>query len=502
VIVVTIGVMMSLFLAAMESTVVATAMPTIVSQLGGLSNYSWVFAAYMLTSTTVVPVFGKLSDIYGIRPVFLVAIALFLVGSILCGQAGSMGELIAYRALQGVGAGGVMPLAFITIGAIFSLQERARMQGFFSGVWGVSSVFGPLLGGFLVDQVSWRWVFYINIVPGLLAAALVWGALVEQRRDTRARPSVDYLGVALLSVSIVLLLLGLFELGTMMSWALLGGALVCGALLAVVEQRAADPIVPLRLFRSRSFAVACGHGILAGFAMFGCVSFIPLFAQAVLGASATGAGATLMPLMLGWVGASIVGSRLLLRFDYRTLALAGMVLLTLGSGLLLLPFIATFGVAGLLVPTGMMGVGMGLSIPSFLIAVQSSVARSDLGTATSTVQFSRSIGGTLGVSVMGVALAAGLAARLRDAGIDPASVSLDGLVDPVQGSGSALDGALRAALSGAMGNVFVLAFATAAIGLAVTFLAPRGRIGQEQVQEAQQDAAGAELEAGPVIEMP
>jgi Na+/melibiose symporter-like transporter len=313
---------------------------------------------------------------------------------------------------------------------------------------------------------------------------------------------VDYLGVALLSVSIVLLLLGLFELGTMMSWALLGGALVCGALLAVVEQRAADPIVPLRLFRSRSFAVACGHGILAGFAMFGCVSFIPLFAQAVLGASATGAGATLMPLMLGWVGASIVGSRLLLRFDYRTLALAGMVLLTLGSGLLLLPFIATFGVAGLLVPTGMMGVGMGLSIPSFLIAVQSSVARSDLGTATSTVQFSRSIGGTLGVSVMGVALAAGLAARLRDAGIDPASVSLDGLVDPVQGSGSALDGALRAALSGAMGNVFVLAFATAAIGLAVTFLAPRGRIGQEQVQEAQQDAACAELEAGPVIEMP
>ncbi|HEU5086932.1 MAG TPA: MFS transporter, partial [Roseiflexaceae bacterium] len=347
VIVVTIGVMMSLFLAAMESTVVATAMPTIASQLGGLSSYSWVFAAYMLTSTTVVPVFGKLADVYGIRTMYLVAIAIFLIGSVLCGRAATMTELIAFRAVQGIGAGGVMPLAFTTVGAIFSLQERARMQGWFSGVWGVSSVFGPLLGGFLVDQVSWRWVFYVNIVPGLLAAALVWSALQEPEHERGARPAVDYAGVVLLSLAIVLLLLGLFELGTTMSWLLLGGAVLCGALLAWVEQRAADPIVPLRLFGTRSFAVACGHGLLAGFAMFGSVSFVPLFAQAVFGTSATGAGATLTPLMLGWVLASIVGSRLLLRFAYRSIALTGMVMLTLGSGLMLLPFMSALGVPGL-----------------------------------------------------------------------------------------------------------------------------------------------------------
>ena len=504
VIVVTIGVMMSLFLAAMESTVVATAMPTIASQLGGLSSYSWVFAAYMLTSTTVVPVFGKLADVYGIRSMYLVAIAIFLVGSVLCGRAATMTELIAFRAVQGIGAGGVMPLAFTTVGAIFSLQERARMQGWFSGVWGVSSVFGPLLGGFLVDQVSWRWVFYVNIVPGLLAAALVWGALQEPEHEKGARPAVDYAGVVLLSAAIVLLLLGLFELGTTTSWLLLGGAVLSGAVLAWVEQRAADPIVPLRLFGTRSFAVASGHGLLAGFAMFGSVSFVPLFAQAVFGTSATGAGATLTPLMLGWVLASIVGSRLLLRYAYRTIALTGMVMLTLGAGLMLLPFMSALGVPGLLVPTGLMGVGMGLSIPAFLIAVQSSVARRDLGTATSTIQFTRSIGGTLGVSVMGVALASGLASALRAAGIDPASVSLDGLIDHASEGGAAVDGVLRDALAHAMTGVFWLAFGAAALGLLVTILAPRGRIGQpEDIGAPAAEPAGmAEVEGRAATETP
>jgi EmrB/QacA subfamily drug resistance transporter len=476
--VVTAGVMMSLFMASMESTVVATAMPTIVSQLGGIDSYSWVFAAYMLTSTTMVPIFGKLSDIYGIRPVYLAAIALFLGGSLLCGRANSMTELIAYRAVQGIGAGGLLPLAFITIGAIFSLQQRARMQGLFSGVWGVSSVAGPLLGGFLVDSVSWRWVFYVNLLPGLIAAALVGLALLERKRDAAQRPSIDYAGVALLSAGSVLLLLGLSDLGRPESWGLMAAAAVCIALLAWVEQRASDPIVPLTLFRSRTFAVACGHGVLAGFAMFGCTSFIPLYAQAVLGTSATGAGATMIPMMLGWVTASIIGSRLLLRFAYRTLAVIGMVLLTAGTALLLLP-IGPGGLIQLLIPTGMMGVGMGLSIPSFLIAVQSGVPRSTLGTATSTVQFSRSIGGTFGVSIMGAALAAGLANGLRAAGLDPAAVSLNGLIDPLQGSAApAIDGALRTALAAGMYWVFLIALVAAAAGLVVTALAPRGRIGQ------------------------
>jgi MFS family permease len=281
---------------------------------------------------------------------------------------------------------------------------------------------------------------------------------------------------------------------------MLAGAAVAIALLAWVERRAADPIVPLALFKQRMFAVACGHGILAGFAMFGSTSFVPLFAQAVLGTSATGAGATLMPMMLGWVFASIVGSRLLLRVPYRTLAVAGMVLLTVGSAVLLLP-IGPGGTLQLLIPTALMGIGMGLSIPSFLIAVQSSVERSVLGAATSTLQFSRSLGGTFGVSVMGAALAAGLASGLRAAGLDPASVSLNGLIDPLQKeSAPALDTALRSALASGMQAVFLIALVAAALGLAVTWMAPRVRIGQGAAPSASPEGhLAAEPEPAPTV---
>jgi EmrB/QacA subfamily drug resistance transporter len=473
-IVVTIGVMMSLFLASMESTVIATAMPTIVAQLGGIDSYSWVFTAYMLTSTTVVPIFGKLADIYGIRPVYLVAIAIFIVGSMLCGTANTMLELIIYRAVQGIGAGGLLPLAFITVGAIFSFEQRTKMQGVFSSVWGVSAVAGPLLGGFLVDTISWRWVFYVNLPPALLAAALVGFALTQKRREGNAKPVIDYAGVLLLSAGSVLLLLGMSDLGRPESWGFLVGAAIALAALAWVEQRATDPIVPLKLFRERTFATACGHGLLAGCAVFGIVTFMPLYAQAVLGTSATGAGATLIPLMLGWVFASIIGSRLLLTKSYRSLALVGMVLLVIGALLLLLPAMPGLGLVQFLIPTGLMGVGMGLSIPSFLITVQSSVARTDLGTATSTVQFSRSLGGTFGVGIMGAALAAGLASRLIAAGLDPSTISLNRLIAPPPGEAApALDGILRDALAGAMGSVFIIALVASVGALIVTWLAPK-----------------------------
>jgi Na+/melibiose symporter-like transporter len=285
----------------------------------------------------------------------------------------------------------------------------------------------------------------------------------------------------LLSIGCILLLLGLSDVRAAQNWAALIGAAICFGILASVERRAADPIVPLRLFQARTFAVACGHGITAGFAVFGCVTFIPLYAQAVLGTTATGAGATLIPLMLGWVFASIVGSRLLLRIPYRTLAMVGMVLLTIGAALLLLPTIAGLGMIQLLIPTGFMGVGMGLSIPSFLITVQSSVARSDLGAATSTVQFSRSMGGTFGVSVMGATLAAGLASGLVAAGVDPSTVSLNGLIDPLKkSSASALDSTLQQALGGAMHWVFLIALLASIGALIVTTLAPRGTVQSAQ----------------------
>jgi EmrB/QacA subfamily drug resistance transporter len=479
VVVVTGAIMLSLFLASMESTVVATGMPTIVSQLGGLEYYSWVFSAYMLTSTTTVPLYGKLSDLYGRRPVYAAAMALFLIGSVLCGLAQSMVQLIAARAVQGVGAGGLLPLAFIMIGDMFSLEQRARMQGLFSGVWGLSSVVGPLLGGFLVDRVSWHWIFYINLVPGLLAGLLVWQAWVDPPREGTARPAVDYAGSALLTAGVVVLLLGLFELGTPISWVLLAAAGLSFALLGWVERRAADPVLPLALFRDRLFVVACAHGVLAGWAMFGSTAYVPLFVQAVLGTSATAAGATLTPLLIAWVVASIIGSRLLLTMGYRTLAVVGMVLLTIGA--FLMSQINTGSSQwSLAIGLALMGTGMGLSIPAFLIAVQSTVSRRSLGTATSTLQFSRSIGGVFGVSIMGVMLSARLAENLRAVGLDPAAVSINSLLDPLAqaAASTALDTTLRTALAGAIQGVFVLAFIAAGLGLIATALAPAGRIAQ------------------------
>lgn len=497
---ITLGILLSLFLAAMESTVVATAMPTIVSQLGGLASYSWVFTAYILASTTAVPIYGKLSDVYGRRPVYAAAMALFLVGSLLCGLAQSMPQLIAARALQGLGAGGLLVLAFVIVGALYSFEQRARMQGLFSGVWGVSSIIGPLLGGFLVDQVSWRWVFYVNLVPGSLAVALIWVLWVDEARAPgAAAPQVDYLGAGLLTAGAVALLLGLFELGASPVAALRGAAPLLAlaaalfAALAAVERRAPDPVLPLPLFRQRLFAAACGHGVFAGCAVFGSVAFVPLFVQAVLGTSATAAGATLIPLMLGWVFASITGSRLLLRVGYRSVALAGMILLTLGT-LQMSRISAHASQLSLLAGLMPMGIGMGLSVPSLLIAVQTSVPRSALGTATSTVQFSRSIGGALGVSVMGALLSFRLHAALAAAGLDPSGARsadlVNGLLDPLARSeaAGAITGMLRNALAGAIQGVFLVALVAAALGLAATAMVPRGRIAQ---LAARREEAGA-----------
>jgi MFS family permease len=360
------------------------------------------------------------------------------------------------------------------------------MKGFFSGVWGVSSVVGPLLGGFLVDQVSWHWVFYVNVFPGLLAGLLVWFALGNDERSTGATSvPVDYLGAGLLTASVVALLLGLLELGTPASWALLAAAAVLFAVLLWIEGRAADPMVPLPLFRGRMFAVACVHGVLAGCAMFGSLAFVPLFVQAVLGTSATAAGSTLTPMLISWVAASIISSRLLLRLSYRALALFGMLLFTVGA-FMMTRLHSDIGQLYLMVFLSLMGIGMGCSIPAFLIAVQSVVERRAMGVATSTLQFSRSIGGTLGVSVMGAALSLRLAATLRAAGMDPSAVSVNSLLDPLAGSASspALNGALRDALTVSIQGVFIIAFVAAVLGLAVTTLAPDGRIAQLAAQAA------------------
>lgn len=479
----TIGIMVGLFMASMEVTVIATAMPTIVGQLGGLAIYSWAFSAYMLTSTTTVPIYGKLSDIYGRRPIFAIAMLVFLGGSVLCGMAQSMGQLIAFRAIQGLGAGGIIPLVFVIVGDIFSFEQRAKMQGLFAGVWGVSSVVGPLLGGLLVDQLSWHWVFFINVVPGLIAMSMVWLAMEDSHVDKSVKPYVDYAGAALLSATVVSLLLGLFEMETAVGWGLMGLSVVFLIALIVVERRAPDPILPLKLFRERLFSSATAHGLVSGWAMFGSLSFVPLFVQAVLGTSATEAGSTLMPMLLGWVFASIIGSRALLYINYRWVILLGTALLVLGAGLMSQAS-AEMSRLQAMINLGFMGVGMGLSVSPYLIAIQSAVQKRDLGTATSTLQFSRNIGGTLGVSVMGAVLASRLANSLNAAGLDPNVVSLDSLVDPVAGSSAAMDGTLQIALGSAIQGVFVIAFVAAALALTASLFTPSGRIGAEKEKEA------------------
>ncbi|HEY2981136.1 MAG TPA: MDR family MFS transporter [Anaerolineales bacterium] len=471
-IVVTAGIMLSLFLASMEATVVATAMPTIVGQLGGLEHYSWVFSAFMLSSTTVVPLFGKLSDIHGRRKLYAIAMVLFIAGSVLCGLAGSMTQLILARVLQGIGAGGIVPLAFILIGEMFSLEQRSKMQGLFSGVWGVSSIAGPLLGGLIVDQFSWHWIFFINVIPGLIAGALVTLGWRDHARSP-VRPAVDYAGAALLTAGIVILLLGLMDFGTSTSWILIAASIALLAMLWRVERRAADPILPIPLFREPLFATATAHGFLTGWAVFGTLSFIPLFVQSVLGANATQAGITITPMLLGWVSASIIGTRILLRVGYRRLGLAGTALFSVGA--LLMMFVGAHSSwASMMVFVTMMGLGMGMSIPAFVIAVQTSVERRHLGTATSTLQFSRSIGGTLGVSVMGAALSARLVANLSASGLDASLVTQ--LLDPLPGAAIVVNAGVAAAMADAIHLVFVIAFVAAVLGLISTFFAPRTQL--------------------------
>lgn len=468
IIIVTIGIMLSLFLASMEATVVATAMPTIVGQLGGLEHYSWVFSAYMLTSTTTVPLYGKLSDIYGRKKIYLIAMGLFLIGSVWCGFANNMTQLIFARALQGIGAGGVAPIAFIIIGEMFTLEQRSRMQGLFSGVWGVSSIIGPLLGGFIVQHFSWNWVFLINIFPAVIAAGLVAFGWRDQLHGQERR-AIDYAGAILLSVSVIALLMGL-ESTSSTSLILISVSIILFIILLWVELRASDPVVPIHLFKDRLFFAAIAHGLLTGWALFGFISFTPLFVQSVLNTTAVQAGITITPLLLGWVLASIIGTRLLLKVGYLILTWLGTSLVVVAS-FLMTTVSANTTQTWMMIFLAILGIGMGLCIPPFLIAVQTLVERKHLGTATSFMQFSRSIGGTLGVSVMGVALSTKLMTTLTASGLDPELVTH--LLERSSSSQVVINEGVRLAVADSIHLVFIIGFIAAALSLLSVFFAPR-----------------------------
>ncbi len=327
------GVMAAVFLAAMESTVVATAMPTVIASLGGIRIYSWTFSAFLLTSTVTMPIWGRLADQVGRRRAYLAGLALFLLGSALAGLSRSMEQLIAFRALQGLGAGSLISIGMTIVGDLYGVERRAKMQGYFSSVWGVASLVGPLVGGLLTDRVSWRWVFYINLPFGLLAAAAIAIGLRDESRD-RPRASFDLFGMGVFAAAISALLVGLVEIGAGESRRPTGvGLLVLSGVLLVlfvlVERRVAEPVIPLHLFGNPILRAAAATGLLSGMAMFGAITYVPLYLQAVTGSTATQAGWVLMPFVLGWVVFSVVGARLVLRVGYRRVVLAGMTALVL-----------------------------------------------------------------------------------------------------------------------------------------------------------------------------
>jgi EmrB/QacA subfamily drug resistance transporter len=452
--VVTTGLLLGSFLAALEATVVSTAMPTVVASLGGLQHYSWVFSAYLLTSTATVPLWGRLSDLYGRRRPYLAAIALFLLGSALAGVSQSMVQLILFRALQGLGAGGLIPLSLTVIGEIYTLAERTRMQAVLSSVWGVSSVVGPLLGGVITDSLSWRWVFFLNLPVGIVAALIVARTLPEHTHDGRV--TVDWLGGSLLFLSTTLLLVALTEAS--LAWAIVG--LACVAVFTGVERGAAHPILPFGLFRNRTVAVATAIGFLAGMTLFGALAFIPLLIQMTTGGSATHAGQVLTPIYLMWVLASIVAARTILRSGVRVMTTLGIAAVFVSFGLL--PWIAVGASrAAVFADMGLMGTGLGLAMLSLLLAVQHSVARRDLGVATSLNMFARTMGGAVGVAIMGAIVAAGMGKSAR---FSPSALEGLGL--------SGLNPELRSRLIASLQRAFAGGAVAAGLALIVSFWMP------------------------------
>ena len=412
------GLILAMLLAVLDQTIVATALPTIVGDLGGLNHLSWVVTAYLLGVTVTTPLYGKLGDQFGRKPIFLGAIGVFLIGSLLSGTAQTMTQLILWRVVQGIGGGGLMVLAQAIIADVVSPRERARYQGYFGAVFGGASVAGPLLGGFFTDNLSWRYVFWINLPIGVIALAVAAIAIPHVRAPMARR--VDVAGSVLMIAAVSCLVLLTTWGGAEYAWGsppilFLGAAtvvLIGGLLLA--ERRAVEPVLPLRLFADRTFTVATIVGFVVGFGMFGVISFLPLFLQVVTGASATGSGLALVPLMGGLLVSSIGAGQVIGRTGrYRAFPIVGTGVATVGMLLL-----STMGTttSGATVSTFMvvLGLGLGLVMQVIVLAVQSSVPARDMGAGTANVNFFRSVGASVGVAVFGALFNTGLASRLGD----------------------------------------------------------------------------------------
>ena len=474
---VTAAVTLGMFLAAMEATAVAAAVPTAVGEMGGVARYSWVFSAYLLTSTTTMPLFGKLADLYGRRKIYHIAVGIFLAGSALSGMAGSLEQLILFRAIQGLGAGGVTPIAITITGDIFSLEERGRIQGLFSGVWALSSLIGPLLGGWLTVALSWRWVFYINIPFGIASAFLLQRYFRDQ--EARREHRLDVLGTLSLTASVTLLLLALIEGPDIWGWsdvrtlALFAGSAASLALFLWQERRAAEPMLPLDLFKNRLIAVSSMGNTLLGSLLFAITAFVPMFAQGVLGGTAVDAGTILTPILVAWPLSSTIAGRYLLRVGYRRFALFGSLVVLAGTVQLAMVDASTTRL-WVLVAMGLIGFGLGFLSMPYLLGPQNAVPWQQRGVATSSVQFFRSIGGAVAVAALGALFNSRWTALAP--GIDPNSAldpALRAKADP-----TALAQLSAALLHGVQGVYVVLAVIGAAC-IAVAWMFPKGSVSSQ-----------------------
>jgi EmrB/QacA subfamily drug resistance transporter len=393
--------MVSLFVAAMDYTVVGTALPTIARELGTFELYPWVVAGYLITSTTTVPLWGRLADIRGRKPVLLAGLAIFVIASALCAWSPSMLWLIGFRTLQGIGAGCIQPLVFTMVGDIFPLAQRARLQGFFSSMWAIAAIVGPALGALFVSTIGWRWIFTINIPIGIAAAALLWGH--TERQDQRVKARLDVRGGLLLTIAVTLLLIGLGtgSQSATPNWPIVGIALILLGAFVALESRSRNPTVPLYLMKHRVIGPAILIGLIAGTLMFGVTAYLPLWVQSVQGGSAYEAGVAVAAMSFGWPIASSVSGFAMVRFGYQRLVVIGSLALLAGTVMLAVAqpssSLSWTGGASLII-----GLGMGTFAAPLLIVIQSNVDWAQRGAATALNQFSRTIGGAIGVALMGI----------------------------------------------------------------------------------------------------
>lgn len=398
------SVMLAMFIGAVEATIVATAMPAIIGDLGGFAHYSWVFSAFLLMNTVTVLIYGKLSDLYGRKPILTIGVSIFLIGSFLCGVSGSMKQLIIFRLIQGLGAGAVMPIATTIVGDIYTAEERAQVQGYLSSVWGISAIMGPAVGGLLVEYLSWRWVFWVSIPLGALSIIGIWLFLHETIE--KKKPDIDYAGAGLLTVAISFFMIILVEGGVRFSWSspqVIALAVIAAAaflMFILQEKRAAEPMVPLEIWKIRPILVANLVSFTTGLMLIGISSFLPAYVQGVMEKSATIAGFTLTAMSIGWPLASTAAGKLIIKIGYRSTSFIGGIFLVVGGGLFV-TIVPSAGPIGAAFSSFCVGVGMGLTSTSFIVLIQGAVGWKQRGITTAANMFMRNLGNTVGAALLG-----------------------------------------------------------------------------------------------------